>query len=258
MSKGAHWMPLFVGDYLRDTGHLTAAEHGAYLLLLMHAWSRDGLLPLDEERLRTMARMDRKGWAKSRETVLSFFMKTHEGYRNARVDRELSASQVISKTRRDAGIIGAAKRWKTNETPMANATDLPMAKRCPPQPQPQEEINPPSPSESVPPTARRGSRLAADWMPGPDERAFAESLGLDPDKIAASFRDYWHAATGSNATKANWPATWRNWCRRDAERQPRAFAPQPARKSVLSEWHDLLNPQTPAFDFDATAEEITH
>lgn len=32
-------------------------------------------------------------------------------------------------------------------------------------------------------------------------------------KIAESFRDHWSAKPGKDATKLDWEATWRNWCK---------------------------------------------
>lgn len=65
-----------------------------------------------------------------------------------------------------------------------------------------------------PGSQRRGTRLPPDWRPGDECRLFAESLGLDPGVVLAGFRDYWLAkATG--ATKLDWDATWRSWCRRE-------------------------------------------
>ena len=43
------YMPLYTGDYLRDTRHLTPMKHGVYLLLLAHCWDQKGPVPLDEQ-----------------------------------------------------------------------------------------------------------------------------------------------------------------------------------------------------------------
>lgn len=66
--------------------------------------------------------------------------------------------------------------------------------------------------------AETGKRIPADWRPSESDMAFAQSRGLSApqiQEIADQFRDYWIATTGQRATKRNWPATWRNWIRKD-------------------------------------------
>jgi len=65
MSRTDKWMPLNMGDYLKDAAHLTTIERGAYLLLLMPAWSHGGVVPTDGERLRSITKMDSDSWARS-------------------------------------------------------------------------------------------------------------------------------------------------------------------------------------------------
>jgi hypothetical protein len=35
------------------------------------------------------------------------------------------------------------------------------------------------------------------------------------EAIFQTFRDYWKAQPGLKGVKADWEATWRNWCRRE-------------------------------------------
>jgi hypothetical protein len=67
----------------------------------------------------------------------------------------------------------------------------------------------------TPPERRssRGTRLPPDWQPGPTERMFAQSFGLDPDTVTAEFHDFWAGVPGSRGCKLDWPATYRNRCR---------------------------------------------
>lgn len=79
---------------------------------------------------------------------------------------------------------------------------------------------PPAPPAPVPPPPppSRGERLSADWvLPEPwCEWALGKYPHWTPDVVretADSFRDFWVGKTGKDATKFDWEATWRNWCR---------------------------------------------
>ncbi len=64
----------------------------------------------------------------------------------------------------------------------------------------------------------KATRIPADWKLSEEAKKFAVDLGLDADSVAGSFLDYWRSVPGARGLKLDWPATWRNWCRRQAER----------------------------------------
>src|SRR5690349_4114363 len=96
-------MPLYVGDYLADTMHLTAQQHGAYRLLLMHYW-RNGPLPDDPVKLAAIARMTRREWSHDvGECVGAFFEIGADGrLHQKRIDAVLSRVGRIAENRREA------------------------------------------------------------------------------------------------------------------------------------------------------------
>jgi pyocin large subunit-like protein len=125
----------------------------------------------------------------------------------------------------------------TTETPHLT-TETPQQMRETPQqmhPKPQEANE----ASGKPERGRRGSRLPADWQPTQDDADYAQKLRLDPHHVAEQFRDYWHAKAGQNAAKLDWPATWRVWCRREAERVPHGQRAPPPRSKLA--W--MLEPQ---------------
>jgi uncharacterized protein YdaU (DUF1376 family) len=70
-SKTDIWMPLYIGDYLSDTSDLTAEQHGAYLLLLMHQW-KTGPLPDD---LEALSRVSHLSASSTSQALLKYLLK---------------------------------------------------------------------------------------------------------------------------------------------------------------------------------------
>ena len=136
----APFMQLYVGDYLRDTRHLTAEQHGAYLLLLMAAWNAGGRLPNDSRKLARLAASTPSRWAKISADVLEFFEVDGDHITNRRLTLELKKASEKSIKRAEAGTRGGnAKALKSNEVRLANATVLPWHSS---EPEPEKIDNP--------------------------------------------------------------------------------------------------------------------
>lgn len=83
------WMPIYWGDYLRDTRDLTTLQHGAYLLLIAHYWQHDGLPP-DERRLAAITGLSPATWKANRDAIADKFQ---EGWKHKRIDDEIEKAE---------------------------------------------------------------------------------------------------------------------------------------------------------------------
>lgn len=105
------WMPWYIADYLADTTHLSAAEHGAYLLMLAHAWMNNGALPLEDERLCRLTRMSAVEWELSKGVLMRFWTAEDDGYVQKRLRSELLKAKNMQDQRVKAGLASANVRW---------------------------------------------------------------------------------------------------------------------------------------------------
>ncbi len=187
-TKANIWMPLYVSDYLGDTAHLTTLEHGTYLLLLMHAWKKDGELPTGDDRLRRIARLSPDEWSDVRDSVLEFFYQDGDTLRNSRLDVELERAHARVEAASRAGKASAkARRNKaTGVEPALNGRSTEGAtdrQRKSNQPQPQPHLQAPSQSN---PKAGGGGKRRPDSPPPFDAVLYAYTDALPNNPPAKS------------------------------------------------------------------------
>ena len=125
------WLPLYVGDYLADTSHLSNGEHGSYLLLLMHEW-RTGPLPDDEALLMRVAKMSPDAWSNAWPMLSRFFQRTSDGYLiQSRLEMERDKSLKRKEGAAEKATKAAQARWSKDAS--SNASSIPgaMLELCP-------------------------------------------------------------------------------------------------------------------------------
>lgn len=140
-------LPLFTDAFLSDTLHLTAAQIGAYMMMLMSAWrSPDCTIPNDDTFLARICRMDKRTWLSNKSTLLAFWHETSDAKLfQKRLKDERKYVGDLSNKNAKAGRASALKRKNRHSTTVEpNANEIPA-----PTPTPIKEVSkdtsPPNP-----------------------------------------------------------------------------------------------------------------
>lgn len=125
------------------------------------------------------------------------------------------------------------------DTETERSKDVPPPASIPPASPPEDPVDP---EKSTP----RGTRLPAEWVLPKKwgEWALAEFPAWNAERVrktADRFKDHWLAnANRREGKKSDWEATWRNWCRSDAERDA-------GQRGARLSPHQILAPGTGAY-----------
>lgn len=114
-------LPLFTDAYLADTTHLSATEHGAYLLLLITMWRSPGCrLPNNATLLAKYSKLTAGQWSRIGPTLMQFFEIDGGFITQGRLTDEAAFVRRNSKRQSDK----ARSRWLKHKS-LNNATALP-------------------------------------------------------------------------------------------------------------------------------------
>lgn len=186
--KKRPWMPLYVSDYMADTAHLSVAEHGAYLLLIMNYW-HNGSLPADEAKLQRIAKMTNAQWAKSRDTLSAYFF---DGWKHKRIEQEIAHVIEISNKR-------SANARQRHSKPSAKVYTLHTS-------QPLAKANG---------ARKRAIPLPENFLLTDERRAVADRHGIPAARVAGVFEHFRDHHTAKGSAMKDWDAAWRTWCKND-------------------------------------------
>jgi uncharacterized protein YdaU (DUF1376 family) len=121
----------FMGDYQRDTGHLSLAQHGAYTVLLDHYYSLRKPLPTAMEELHRLCRATTKAEQAAVERVVDeFFRVGDDGRRhNWRADEEIAKWEEFAQENREKGKLGGRPKKNPEGNPTGSVRDNPEETR---------------------------------------------------------------------------------------------------------------------------------
>ncbi len=216
-----------LGDYARDTGHLSLVEHGVYTILLDRYYATESGIPSDQ--VHRIARAKSKDEKEAVNSVLSEFFTLADGvWINGRAEEEIEKAHGKIKASQENGKRGGRPKknplGSENETQKKpngfslgseNETQT-KAHQTPGTRHQTPDVNPPPPGgvAAKPPTPKRAEQLPTDFTPNETGVRYAEQRRVAIAVELESFRN-WHSAKGT--TMKDWQAAWRTWCDKAVE-----------------------------------------
>lgn len=239
-----------IGDYLKDTAHLSLLEHGVYTRLLDVYYTREGGIP-EKEAARLIGARSRDEREALAAVLAEFFVLVDGLHMQQRCDREIERYQdkqakakrsaearwSATKTHSEGNANASADAMRTHSE--GNATRAPVPSLQTPDPYTQAKLAigggaaqsaapptppPPPPFDGNNAEALNGKSvvsLATGWELPEQWGLDAEALGWKPRDVlqeAEKFRQYWTAGrgTGTRRSVKGWRQTWSNWLEKAA------------------------------------------
>lgn len=249
-----HHYPHHIGDYRKNTGHLTNDQDLAYRRLLEMYYDTEQPIPLETQRVARRLRVD----TESVDIVLSdFFTKTEGGWRHERCDDEIAKYYVVAERNRTNGKLGGRPK-KTQSEP----SGLPVATQSEPSGKATKNQEPRTNNQEplAKPLRRKSAPMPTDFQINEVSSAYSADRNLNIPHELVAFAN-WHTAKGS--TFKDWQAAWRTWCDKAVEfgrakggSPPRAYESEKdrsRREFTESIFGKVKNEPTGARDITSTA-----
>ena len=213
-----HYYTFNIADYRKDTGHLSTLEHGIYRQLLDWYYLEEVPIPKETQTVIRRLRLGSDSDIQSLQNVLNdFFILQDDGYHQLRCDDQIEKYHDKAEVNKVNGKLGGRPK-KTQSVILAKPTqsetkgDETLTINHKPRTINQEPV-----IDAAPKGSAKAKRLSGDWVL-PKEWGLwtVDNMKWDAATVrfeADKFKDFWMAKAGRDAAKADWYATWRNWCR---------------------------------------------
>ena len=204
------WMPLYIGEYLADTMHLTTEQSGAYLFLIMAYWRKKSALQSSPASLASICRMSLDAWSIHQAVLEEFFDTSTDGvWIHKRIEKELELAGIKKVKAEEKARKAAESRWNKPENAPSNAPSnaQAMLDTCPS----------PSPSEYKTTTTNNSTGenlhflaqsfpMHEDWFPSENFQEYLLSSGVSEPWVL--FHDefvlYWTGQPQRKETQSGW------------------------------------------------------